>query len=172
MSRLIDDLLDVSRIVRGKVRLQSETCDLMSLLNQVARDFEPLLADSGLRLVVDVPDERCWIKGDSTRLSQIVSNLLQNANKFTDQGGEVRLTTTVRPDESKVLLKVADTGIGMSSETLRRVFDAFSQADSSLARSKGGLGLGLALVKGLAELHGCWFCSAWHSSRLPRLPLD
>lgn len=154
MSRLIDDLLDVSRIVRGKVRLQRETCDLMSLLRQVAHDFEHILADSGLRLVVDVPDEPCWINGDATRLSQIVSNLLQNANKFTNQGGEVRLTANVRPDESKVQLSVADTGIGMSSETVRRVFDAFSQADSSLARSKGGLGLGLALVKGLAELHG------------------
>ena len=154
MSRLIDDLLDVSRIVRGKVRLRKENCDLMSLLHQVARDFEPILADSGLRLVVDVPVDPCWIDGDPTRLSQIVSNLLQNANKFTNQGGEVRLSAVLRPEENRVLLTVADTGIGMSSDTVGRVFDAFSQADSSLARSKGGLGLGLALVKGLVELHG------------------
>jgi signal transduction histidine kinase/CheY-like chemotaxis protein len=154
MSRLIDDLLDVSRIVRGKVRLQRETCDLMSLLHQITQDFEPILADNGLRLVVDVPAEPCWIDGDPTRLSQILSNLIQNANKFTNQGGEVRLTATFKPNDERVLLSVADTGIGMSNETVGRVFDAFSQAESSLARSKGGLGLGLALVKGLAELHG------------------
>jgi len=153
MSRLIDDLLDVSRIVRGKVRLQKEVCDLVPLLHQVARDFEPILADSGLRLVVNVPAGPCWINGDPTRLSQILTNLLHNANKFTNEGGEVQLTATVKPGENRVLLSVADTGIGMSSETVKRVFDAFSQADSSLERSKGGLGLGLALVKGLAELH-------------------
>lgn len=153
MSRLIDDLLDVSRIVRGKVRLQTEICDLVSVLHQVGRDFEPILADSGLQLVVELPNEPCWISGDPVRLSQIVANLLQNANKFTSEGGEVRLSAQ-RQSDNNVVVSVSDTGIGMSRETIARAFDAFTQAESSLERNKGGLGLGLALVKGLAELHG------------------
>jgi PAS domain S-box-containing protein len=154
MSRLIDDLLDVSRIVRGKVRLEKECCDLIGLLRQAAQDFQPILTNSGLRLIVDLPTEPCWIEGDAIRLSQVVSNLLQNACKFTNAGGEVLLAADVQPDGETAVIKVADTGIGMSPETVARVFDAFSQAESSLARSKGGLGLGLALVKGLVELHG------------------
>lgn len=153
MSRLIDDLLDVSRIVRGKVRLQRELCDLVPLIRHVAQDFEPILADNGLTLIVELQDEPCWVMGDPIRLSQIASNLLQNANKFTNPGGEVRLVVSSLPGGKEVRMSVCDTGIGMSSDTVTKAFDAFSQAENSLARSKGGLGLGLALVKGLAELH-------------------
>ncbi|MGV3486803.1 MAG: ATP-binding protein, partial [Planctomycetaceae bacterium] len=153
MSRLIDDLLDVSRIVRGKVHLQKELCDLVALVRQVTRDFEPIFADHGVRLAAELPRKSCWIAGDPIRLYQIVSNLLNNACKFTDHGGEVRLTVTMQPEDNQVRLEISDTGIGMSNETVAKVFDAFSQAESSLARSKGGLGLGLALVKGFTGLH-------------------
>ena len=154
MARLVDDLLDVSRIIRGKVRLQNEPVDLMGIVRQAARDYGPILGDNQINLSVDVDREPCWIMGDPIRLTQIVSNLLHNANKFTNQGGNVRLTAKRLREEGTVVIKVADTGIGMTQETLEHVFDTFSQAQSTLDRSKGGLGLGLALVKGLTELHG------------------
>ncbi len=154
MSRLIDDLLDISRIVRGKVTLQKETCDLVPLLRNVAQDFGPILAENGIVFSTDLPTAPCWVQGDVIRIAQIASNLLHNANKFTNEGGSVRLSMDVQPVDQVVNIVVADTGIGMTSSTISRIFDAFSQAESSLARSKGGLGLGLALVKGLAELHG------------------
>lgn len=153
MARLVDDLLDVSRIVRGKVHLQRNPCDLISVIRQVAHDYQPMLADNGVKLILQLPDEPCWISGDSIRLTQIVANLLHNAGKFTDQGGEVHLTAALRRDERQVVIEVADTGVGMSGETLAHIFESFSQADTTLDRSKGGLGLGLALVKGLVELH-------------------
>jgi signal transduction histidine kinase/ActR/RegA family two-component response regulator len=154
MSRLVDDLLDVSRIVRGKVRLQQEPVDMMAVVRQVAHDYGPILADSQIKLTVDVGREPCWILGDSIRLTQIVSNLLHNASKFTNQGGDVRLTAEVLRQDASLVIKVSDTGIGMAPDVMKHVFDAFSQAQTSLDRSKGGLGLGLALVKGLTELHG------------------
>ncbi len=154
MVRLVDDLLDVSRIIRGKVRLQPEPFELVNLLRQVARDHQRLLADNAVTLTVELPTEECWTMGDCTRLSQVVANLLHNAGKFTNRGGEVRLTAKANPSERTFLIEVQDNGIGMTAETLRSVFDAFSQAESTLDRSRGGLGLGLALVKGLTELHG------------------
>jgi CheY-like chemotaxis protein len=154
MVRLVDDLLDVSRIIRGKVRLQPEPCELVNLLRQVARDHQALLADNGIALTVDLPREECWLMGDSTRLSQSVANLLHNASKFSNRDGEVRLSAKLNHAERSFVITVKDNGVGMTEETLRRVFDAFSQAESTLDRSKGGLGLGLALVKGLSELHG------------------
>ena len=105
MSRLVDDLLDVSRIVRGKVRLQEEPVDMLAVVRQVAHDYGPILADSQIKLTVDVSREPCWILGDTIRLTQIVSNLLHNASKFTNQGGDVRLTAEVlRQEESLVCL--------------------------------------------------------------------
>ena len=154
MARLVDDLLDVSRIIRGKVRLQTEPVDLMAIVRQVGQDYGPILADNRVTLSMDVAREPCWILGDSIRLTQIVSNLLHNAGKFTNQDGEVRLIAKTLPEDGTVVIKVSDTGIGMTPETLAHVFEFFSQAQSTLDRSQGGLGLGLALVKGLAELHG------------------
>ena len=154
MVRLIDDLLDVSRIARGKVLLQTEPCDLIPLLRQVAADVQSIVADNDLTLSVELPSEACWIECDAIRISQIVFNLLQNASKFTNRGGEVRLTAKHLIEERTVVVNVTDNGIGMSPETVGKVFDSFSQAETSLARSKGGLGLGLALVKGLTESHG------------------
>lgn len=154
MSRLIDDLLDVSRIVRGKVRLRMRSCDLVSILHDVANDYRSILADNRVGLTVELPTTPCWIEGDGIRLAQVVSNLLHNANKFTNPGGQVVLKIEVFNQPSLAVITVADNGIGMSTETLDRVFESFTQAESSLERSKGGLGLGLSLVKGLTELHG------------------
>lgn len=154
MSRLIDDLLDISRIVRGTVTLQKETCDLIPVIRNVAQDFGPILSENGITFSTDIPSDPCWIRGDAVRIAQVVSNLLHNANKFTNEEGAVRLSVRIEPANEEVSIKVTDSGIGMTASTISRVFDAFSQAESSLARSKGGLGLGLALVKGLTELHG------------------
>ncbi len=152
MARLVDDLLDVSRITRGKILLRKHCVDLVPVVRGVIDDLQPVLQDTGLTLHVDLPDQPLWVDGDPTRLAQMVGNLLHNANKFTDAGGrvEVRLAAT----SAEAVLTVRDTGIGMDVAMLTRLFEPFSQADRSLDRSRGGLGLGLALVKGLVELHG------------------
>jgi CheY-like chemotaxis protein len=117
-------------------------------------DHRPALEASRLIVKVDIPVEPLWVLSDSTRISQIVGNLLQNAQKFTDAGGIIAVQLVAQPGNKAAVLTVCDTGIGMDSETLSGIFVAFSQADRSLDRSRGGLGLGLALVKGLVELHG------------------
>ena len=152
MVRLVDDLLDVSRIMRGKIRLKKSPCDLVEVIRKVAYDYHSMLGDNGVELVASIPSQPCWILGDATRLTQIVSNLLHNAGKFTDRGGEVQLRAALEDDS--FVIQVRDTGVGMSAETQALVFESFSQAETTLDRSKGGLGLGLALVKGLTELHG------------------
>ncbi|WP_438022104.1 hybrid sensor histidine kinase/response regulator [Sorangium sp. So ce233] len=153
MARLVDDLLDVSRVARGRIPLHKERCDLSRLLRQTAEDYRSTLEASGLSLDLDLPDGPVWVSGDPTRLSQAVSNVLHNANKFTDAGGRVTvmLSTT---SEGAAVIRIRDTGIGMDQAMLARMFEPFSQADRSLDRSQGGLGLGLALVQGLVELHG------------------
>ncbi|XXX71914.1 PAS domain S-box protein [Sorangium sp. So ce134] len=153
MARLVDDLLDVSRVARGKIQLRKERCDLVRLLQLTAEDYRSTLEASGLRLELELPAGPVWVLGDPTRLSQAVSNLLHNANKFTDPGGRVTVALSVTP-ESSAVVRVRDTGVGMDPATLARLFEPFSQADRSLDRSRGGLGLGLALVKGLVGLHG------------------
>ncbi|XXX80382.1 PAS domain S-box protein [Sorangium sp. So ce134] len=153
MARLVDDLLDVSRVARGRIELRKQRCDLARLLRQTAEDYQSTLEASGLRLALEVPDEPLWVHGDPTRLSQAIGNVLHNANKFTDAGGRVTVTLSAVP-ESSAEIRVRDTGIGMEPGMLARAFEPFSQADCSLDRSRGGLGLGLALVKGLVELHG------------------
>ncbi|MBA4016835.1 MAG: hybrid sensor histidine kinase/response regulator [Pirellula sp.] len=154
MSRLVDDLLDVSRIARGKVRLRQTLCDLNSIVHDVVEDYRPLIEKNGIRLVLLSLAEDAAVCGDSIRLAQIVGNLLNNANKFTNPGGEIRVACETNRETKSVLIRISDTGIGMSRETLLQIFDTFSQADESLDRSKGGLGLGLSLAKGLANLHG------------------
>ncbi|WP_437312628.1 PAS domain S-box protein [Sorangium sp. So ce385] len=153
MARLVDDLLDVSRVARGRVQLRKERCDLARLLRHTAEDYRSTLEASGLRLDLKLPAGPVWVLGDPTRLSQAVSNLLHNANKFTDPGGRVTVALSVT-SESSAVVRVRDTGIGVDPATLARMFEPFSQADRSLDRSRGGLGLGLALVKGLIGLHG------------------
>ncbi|KYG02569.1 hypothetical protein BE21_54775 [Sorangium cellulosum] len=153
MARLVDDLLDVSRVARGRIQLREERCDLVRLLRHTSEDYRSTLEASGLRLDLKLPAGPVWVLGDPTRLSQAVSNLLHNASKFTDPGGRVTVALSVT-SESSAVVRVRDTGIGVDPATLARMFEPFSQADRSLDRSRGGLGLGLALVKGLVGLHG------------------
>jgi PAS domain S-box-containing protein len=197
--RLVDDLLDVSRISRGKIRLQPEQLDLASVVRDTSEDCRSLFQEAGLALSLELPTGPVWVEGDATRLSQVLGNLLQNAAKFTDRGGRVAvelaveqvgkgLTTETRrhgdtekddlevertpgqasssvspclrgekivgDEKTFAVVTVSDTGIGIAPEVLPHIFESFAQADDTLDRSRGGLGLGLALVKGLVELHG------------------
>lgn len=156
MARLIDDLLDVSRIGRGKIDLRRERCDLVQIVRQTAEDYRASLEAGGVTLSVRAPDAPLWVDGDRTRLAQIIGNLLHNAGKFTPPGGrvDVRVEADAPPRDSTAVVTIEDTGIGIEPALLPRLFDPFSQGDQGIARSKGGLGLGLALVKGLVELHG------------------
>jgi DNA-binding response OmpR family regulator len=152
LSRLVDDLLDVTRVSRGKIRLVKARCDLSELLARVAQDHEPVLADRGIKFENLTGRDPVLVYADATRVAQILGNPLQNSAKFTNVGG--RVTVALRLEGGTAVLTVSDTGIGIAPELLGRVFEAFTQADESLDRSSGGLGLGLALVKGLVELHG------------------
>ena len=154
MARLVDDLLDVARIARGRVQLRPERCDLAAIVRQTAEDYRPTLASSGVSLGVDMPVGEIAVTGDPTRLAQVVGNLLHNAGKFTEQGGRVDVGVSIDGGRRSAVVRVSDTGAGMEGEVLARLFEPFSQADQNLDRSKGGLGLGLALVRELAELHG------------------
>jgi signal transduction histidine kinase/DNA-binding response OmpR family regulator len=154
MARLIDDLLDMSRLSRGKILLRRERVDLVQLVRATVEDYRSLLEATGLELEAHLAEGPLYTHGDPTRLAQVVGNVLHNANKFTDAGGRVTVALTCEPDGREAVIAIRDTGIGMEPEVLARVFEAFSQADRSLDRSRGGLGLGLALVKGLVELHG------------------
>jgi PAS domain S-box-containing protein len=151
LARLIDDLLDVTRIERGKISLQRSVFDLVEVVRRVVEDQR---AAFELREVeVALGGEPLWIDGDATRVAQIVTNLATNAAKFTPAGGRIALSLH-RDESGHAVLEVADTGIGIDADILSRLFEPFAQADRSLDRSRGGLGLGLALVKGLVELHG------------------
>jgi PAS domain S-box-containing protein len=154
MARLVDDLLDVSRITRGKILLRKEPLDLVPLVRAAVEDHRPLLERAGLKLSLELPDDPLWTEGDPTRLAQIVGNLLHNAGKFTDVGGQVAVRLVREAEGGAAVLTVRDTGIGMGPDILGRLFVPFSQADRSIDRSRGGLGLGLALVQGLVGLHG------------------
>ncbi len=153
MGRIVDDLLDVSRIQQRKVTLRRERVDLVRLVRLAVEDHEPAYETAGVTLTLEAPADPVWVHGDQTRLTQVVGNLLHNALKFTDKGGAV--SVRVAGDGSdRATIAVRDTGVGIEPDMLARLFEPFAQADRSLARSKGGLGLGLALVKGLTDLHG------------------
>jgi CheY-like chemotaxis protein len=154
MARLIDDLLDVSRIARGKLALQTQTCDLATIVQQTAEDYRASLEAAGLQFVVSDAPAPIWVEGDPVRLAQVIGNLLNNAGRFTDRGGRVELHVCADEERRVATMAVQDSGIGIDAALLARLFDPFSQATQDLARSKGGLGLGLALTKGLVELHG------------------
>jgi CheY-like chemotaxis protein len=151
MSRLVDDLLDVSRITRGKIALRQRHLDLAQLVRTSVMDHKNDLEARDMTLHLELPDTPVWVMADSTRLTQIVDNLLGNATKFTQKGGAI--TVKVDSTEREAAFTVRDTGMGIEPEMLPRLFEAFAQADRSLDRSRGGLGLGLSIVKGLAELH-------------------
>jgi signal transduction histidine kinase len=152
LARLIDDLLDMSRLTRGLVRLRRERLDLSRLVQIVGDDRRGVLEAAGLTFAVTVPDNPIWVDGDATRLTQVVGNLLDNAAKFTDRAGRVDLALEAR--DGFALVSVRDTGIGIAADLLPRLFVVFAQGERGLDRSRGGLGLGLALVRGLAHLHG------------------
>ena len=153
LSRLVDDLVDGARLAQGKVQLRRERLDLSRLVRQTAQDRRPLLEQAGLTLRVRAPETPVWVMGDAVRLTQVVNNLLDNAAKFTDRGGEVSVRLTADPPGT-ARLSVADTGRGIDAETLERLWGVFVQGERGLDRSVGGLGLGLAVVKGLVEMHG------------------
>ncbi len=152
LTRLVDDLLDVTRVSRGKIQLHRSRFDLRELVQRTAEDHRPLLSERGITLDVRLPPGPLALDADLTRIAQVMGNLLQNGEKFTNDGGLV--TVEVERDGDAASIRVRDTGVGIASEMLGRVFEPFAQADDSLHRSRGGLGLGLALVKTLVELHG------------------
>jgi signal transduction histidine kinase len=150
--RLVDELLDASRIARGKVVLQKEWLDLRLVARNVCEDFKPDFDRARIALRLDLPPAEAWVHGDRTRLAQCLGNLLHNALKFTPEGGNVALVLAV--EEGLAHLEVRDDGSGIDPGLLPTLFEPFSQGPQPLDRGQGGLGLGLALVRGLAELHG------------------
>jgi signal transduction histidine kinase/ActR/RegA family two-component response regulator len=152
MALLLDDLLEVSRITRGRLELKVATVDLESLVEAAVETAKPLIDSKQHELQVDLPPQRVMLAVDPLRVSQALSNLLTNAAKYTDARGQIQLAVALSPQG--VRLAVKDTGIGFESRALPGMFEMFSQVDSAIARSEGGLGIGLALVKGLVALHG------------------
>ena len=152
MTSLVDDLLDVSRVTRGLVSLSTQVLDFKRVVDDAAEQIRPLIAARRHRVVVDVPPAPAYVKGDHKRLVQVCANLLNNATKYTPEGGTIQLR--LEADGNDYVLTVADDGIGMEPALVERVFDLFTQAERTPDRSQGGLGLGLALVKSLVELHG------------------
>lgn len=152
MTRLIDDLLDVTRISRGKINLQRERVNLNELALRTAEDHRGAFAASGITLEVHAATRPLWVHGDPTRLAQIIGNLLSNSAKFTLRGGKTIMSLASR--HRQVVVRVQDNGIGMTSETMAHLFEPFMQGAQTIERTRGGLGLGLALVKGLVEMHG------------------
>lgn len=150
--RLIDDLLEVSRISTGKLILQRETLDMRRVVEMAVEACQPLIARGGHELSVELPDEALCVDGDPTRLAQALSNLLNNAAKYTPDGGRIWLS--LARVGGSAALTVRDSGVGLPEDMIARVFDMFAQVNRSLDRAQGGLGIGLALVKSLVDLHG------------------
>lgn len=152
--RLVDDLLDVSRFAQGKIDLQREVMSLQSSVQAAIESVQPLLNAKGHALVVDLPPETVWVDADFTRLTQIISNLLNNAAKYTPDGGKISVRATVAG--SHFTLSVTDNGLGIPAEMQSKIFDVFSQINNQdhLRKGQGGLGIGLSLVKNLIDLHG------------------
>jgi PAS domain S-box-containing protein len=152
LTRLVDDLLDVSRITRGKITLRREPLEMSAVVDGAVDSCRALIEARNHTLEILLSAEPLHVEGDLTRLCQVVLNLLNNAAKYTPEGGRIRLA--VAREDEQVVIRVQDTGIGISADLLPRVFDLFTQGDSSLDRSEGGLGIGLTLVRRLVEMHG------------------
>jgi two-component system, chemotaxis family, CheB/CheR fusion protein len=150
--RLVDDLLDVGRITRGDIVLKKQVVDLVDIVHQVVEQTRQQIDEKKQQLDLSLPATPLRIDGDPIRLKQVISNLLSNAAKYTDPAGRIALT--IERQDGEALLRVHDTGIGMDSETLHHVFELFYQADTAFSRTRGGLGVGLTLVRRLVELHG------------------
>jgi PAS domain S-box-containing protein len=153
LSALVDDLLDVSRVTRGKISLRRERLDFGEIVRVSADAYRQRCESSDVAFEVDLPDCPLWVDADRTRITQIIENLLDNACKFTDEGGAIAVRLAADPGGRCASLSIRDTGMGLEPEMKKRLFIPFAQADRTLDRSKGGLGLGLALVKGLVDLH-------------------
>jgi signal transduction histidine kinase len=172
-ARVIDDLIDISRIVTGKLRVRFETVDLRVAIEAAADSIRPSTEHKGVSMTMTLPPEPAPVQADRDRLQQIIWNLMSNAVKFTPPGGTMSVSLVASPDAYEV--SVTDTGLGIAPEFLPHVFDRFRQADGSMTREHGGLGIGLAIVKELTELHGGTVTAAsegrGHGSRFSiRLP--
>jgi PAS domain S-box-containing protein len=152
MVRLVDDLLEVSRITRGKIELRLELMEVAGVVRTAIETSQPLITAAGHQLAVSIPAEPLTVNADPVRLAQIISNLLNNSAKYTEAGGQIWLA--VRREDDRVAISVRDSGIGITPEMLPHVFQLFTQVDRNANRAQGGLGIGLALVKSLTELHG------------------
>ena len=152
MVRLVDDLLDVSRITTGKLKLRKERVELAAVVQSAVETSRPLIDEQGHQLNVALPSSAILLAADPTRLAQVFSNLLNNAAKYSEEGGHITLSAETRGDE--VIVRVADRGIGIPADHLPRIFQLFAQVETASERSQGGLGIGLSLVKGLVEMHG------------------
>jgi PAS domain S-box-containing protein len=152
LARLVDDLLDVTRVARGKVQLDRARLDLREVVRQTCEDNHSLLDQARIHLQLDEPSAPVWVDADATRIAQVVGNLLQNAAKFTPAGGRVEVAVARRGELAA--FTVRDSGVGIEPGDVDRLFEPFSQARQDLARTRGGLGLGLALARGLVQLHG------------------
>jgi CheY-like chemotaxis protein/two-component sensor histidine kinase len=152
MARLLDDLLDVSRITHNKLELRKEQVELAAVVQTAVETSHPLIDNSQQELTVTLPPEALYLDADPVRLAQVFSNLLNNAAKYSEPGGHIRLTC--ERQGSDVVVSVKDDGMGIAADMLPHIFDIFAQTDRAVARSKGGLGIGLSLVRGLVDLHG------------------
>lgn len=152
MTHLLDDLLDVSRISRNEIKLRIAPVEMGHVLTDAVEALQPMFDEYHHTFILNLPHENVVVKGDRSRLEQIIVNLLNNAVKYTDPGGRIALSLEF--DESEAIITVEDNGIGISEQMLQKVFDLFSQVDRSLDRARGGLGIGLTLVKNLVSLHG------------------
>jgi signal transduction histidine kinase len=152
MARLLDDLLDVSRISRGKIDLRREPLAIAALVERTVEAVRPLIKARHHELSVRMPSEPLWVQGDTTRLEQVLTNLLNNATNYTDPGGQIHLS--VEAENANVVLRVRDTGVGLAPELLPHIFDLFVQGAKRPDRAESGLGIGLTLVKTLVEMHG------------------
>lgn len=175
MSGLINDLLDVSRVTRGLIVLEQDTLDLCRVLAEAVEQARPLVDARRHRLVLHLPDEPVVVNGDHKRLVQVASNVLNNAAKYTPEGGNIVLRLAVQGESA--VIAITDDGVGMSPDLVKRAFDLFAQAQRTSDRSQGGLGLGLALVRSLVELHRGTVsarsagpgCGSAFTIRLPRI---
>jgi signal transduction histidine kinase len=152
MVRLVDDLLEMSRITRGKIELRKENVDLAAIVRGAVDTSQPLIEAAGHRLMISGPPEPLTLEADPVRLTQAIANLINNAAKYTEPGGRIELT--IRPESGHARISVRDNGLGIPPEQLPRVFDIFAQVDRTLNRSQGGLGIGLTLARTLIEMHG------------------
>jgi PAS domain S-box-containing protein len=178
LTNLVDDLLEVSRIASGNVRLRLELVSISGVVDRAVETAQPLIAQRRHHLTVSLPQQPVWLRADAARLEQVVVNLLTNAAKYTDEGGRIGLSVEQEGEGNEAVLRVRDNGIGIAPDLLPRIFELFTQDERSLDRSQGGLGIGLSLVQRLVELHGgsvkahsIWGQGSEFVVRLPLMPL-